>query len=415
MKRKTLINMQFLNIVKKLILPLFPGSKLRKDPKKKSSTARKLCAIQPGSTSIALRQNKDDDPIVIDRAQTFISKDSEVVSNFIIQWNKFALDKRIPHFYRTIIAEKCLEYAILQSVCQSHPKILTHLLTIINYWQNRTYEGNKVSFSLKISRESLKKRSNESLFDKDNLYCEDFFASISNGINDCVVFDEKLNIIEHKDLPVSTADGLFTPNRMANLCEASDNAVVLALTRANEILIFADKTLAFVKRNGKWTLYRHDTTVTQLAGGTTNTISKVVRTSMYLSALDVSFTKTGGLIACIDKKNIKDAQTLFSDDIICNGCKKQRIGVFKELIAGKKFQDLSRSLRAELIAIDGATIIDSDGNVLAVGAIVKLEGGSSSGGRKAATKALSEYGTAIKISNDSYIEGFRKGAELFKI
>jgi DNA integrity scanning protein DisA with diadenylate cyclase activity len=136
---------------------------------------------------------------------------------------------------------------------------------------------------------------------------------------------------------------------------------------------------------------------------------------MYLSALDVSFTKTGGLIACIDKKNIKDAQTLFSDDIICNGCKKQRIGVFKELIAGKKFQDLSRSLRAELIAIDGATIIDSDGNVLAVGAIVKLEGGSSSGGRKAATKALSEYGTAIKISNDSYIEGFRKGAELFKI
>ena len=106
------------------------------------------------------------------------------------------------------------------------------------------------------------------------------------------LFDSDLNIISHNDLSVNITDELFTPCRLTGLCEASDNAVVLALTRANEILIFADKSLSFAKRNGKWTKYNHDTTIEQLIEGT-----KELRKNMYLSALDVSFSQTGGLIA----------------------------------------------------------------------------------------------------------------------
>jgi hypothetical protein len=78
-----------------------------------------------------------------------------------------------------------------------------------------------------------------------------------------------------------------------------------------------------------------------------------------------------------------------------------------KLISGKKFQDLDRKLRQELIAIDGATVIDYDGTILAVGAIIKIEAGSSGGGRLAAAKTLSNYGISIKISNDGSMQGFK--------
>ena len=57
--------------------------------------------------------------------------------------------------------------------------------------------------------------------------------------------------------------------------------------------------------------------------------------------------------------------------------------------------------------MDGATIIDFDGTIVAVGAILKIEAGSTGGGgRLAATKGLSKYGVSIKISQDGIMQGF---------
>ena len=84
-----------------------------------------------------------------------------------------------------------------------------------------------------------------------------------------------------------------------------------------------------------------------------------------------------------------------------------KTATLKKLIAGRKFQELDRKFRQELIAIDGAVIVDYDGKILAVGAIVKIEAGSSGGGRLAAAKTLSNYGISIKISNDGVMTGFK--------
>ena len=78
----------------------------------------------------------------------------------------------------------------------------------------------------------------------------------------------------------------------------------------------------------------------------------------------------------------------------------------REIINGKKFYELDRKLREELVGVDGATIIDNDGNIISVGAIIKIEAGSTGGGRLAATKTLSKYGVALKISTDGSIEGY---------
>jgi hypothetical protein len=81
------------------------------------------------------------------------------------------------------------------------------------------------------------------------------------------------------------------------------------------------------------------------------------------------------------------------------------------MIEKKKFHQLDRRLRQELVAIDGATVLSHESEVLAVGSILKITEGSESGGRLAAAKALGDLGLGIKISQDGGIVGFRPGRE----
>jgi hypothetical protein len=63
-------------------------------------------------------------------------------------------------------------------------------------------------------------------------------------------------------------------------------------------------------------------------------------------------------------------------------------------------------MRKELVGIDGATILNYQGEILAVGAIIKISGGSTGGSRLAATETLAPHGTTIKISADGIVKAF---------
>jgi DNA integrity scanning protein DisA with diadenylate cyclase activity len=76
---------------------------------------------------------------------------------------------------------------------------------------------------------------------------------------------------------------------------------------------------------------------------------------------------------------------------------------------GKNFNSLDRRTRQELVAIDGATVVDHTGTIIAVGAILKVPGGSTGGGRLAAAKQIAKCGFGLKVSQDGGITGFRSG------
>jgi hypothetical protein len=77
------------------------------------------------------------------------------------------------------------------------------------------------------------------------------------------------------------------------------------------------------------------------------------------------------------------------------------------VIRGRKFQDLERILRLELLSIDGATVINHRGEILAVGAIIRISNSGTGGGRSAAAEGLAKLGLGIKISQDGSITGYR--------
>ena len=88
-----------------------------------------------------------------------------------------------------------------------------------------------------------------------------------------------------------------------------------------------------------------------------------------------------------------------------------KAALLRSALPSLNFAQIPRKLRAELLSIDGATLIFDDGSIFAVGAILKIPGGSSSGGRKAAAMTLAEHGSGIKVSNDGHITAWSRRAE----
>jgi hypothetical protein len=133
----------------------------------------------------------------------------------------------------------------------------------------------------------------------------------------------------------------------------------------------------------------------------------------------VSFARTGGCIGIItsSKKQLSLERGLVNEtDLLESDSEKLKTITTRLIVGGKKFHELDRLLRLELISIDGATVLDHKGKILASGSILSIQGGSSSGGRQAATDALAEYGLGIKISNDGYVKVInRKKDEIVRL
>ena len=212
-----------------------------------------------------------------------------------------------------------------------------------------------------------------------------------------------------------------------------------------DFLIFKNRQLLFAKRLGIWNIYSHEEVI-QLLSYRGSYSLKDIRRSIYHTALDTSFAYSGGCLVYLNKESVESAlshinahdminekyfeikkglelenarklynmKALASVEAMYNvpymtfleeqNCKKAQS--LRRIINGKPFHELSRRLRQELVSMDGATVIDSDGTIIAVGAIIKIEAGSEGGGRLAAATTLSKYGVGIKISQDGMIKAF---------
>lgn len=202
-----------------------------------------------------------------------------------------------------------------------------------------------------------------------------------------------------------------------------------------DILLVKNGTTRFVKRNLRWLNLSESAfaySLRTVAGYVpTNlglgTVHKQILNSVYASVLDVSFSHTGGIIAIVDpdcigklmKEKIlspfdnlqisdEEANNLVTtNDLNVPPNEKIRRKLLKQLITKHRFYELDRKPRCELIALDGACIIDKQsGSVYSFGAIIQNDSGSATGGRSAAAKKLSQYGAAIKVSTDGYIDVF---------
>ena len=442
----------FLKYVDSIIIPLFTGSSIIGEVE--SNSRDNEVALGLGGT-VLIKPNKNDEyRLVLKRNIAFKVSDVELLKSIIAELGNIAnLGLLLPDkSYLHRLNMTAIEKAICESVSEVASDTLLDIVTMLDSYSSRTYEGKRIDFGIIINETQEAEIKTKNVHYQE-MFKYDFFAVLSNGIQSCVEFDKDGYLLGH----ISLERMRFKPticsydySSFARYCDAGRIGVVLDAN--GDILIFKNRCMIYSKKRGVWNSYFHDEIIALLSNRTSQSM-KEMRKSIYFTALDVSFAGTGSCIAYLNRTSIEQALTHIDlDDILTEKhfkikCEqlaesmpkrrnknvqtldyaninyeeyvqkyeKSKTSALKKVIAGRKFHELSRKLRAELASIDGAIIVDYDGTIIACGAIVRIEAGSSGGGRLAATSTLAKYGVALKISQDGIMQAFMADKKTNKV
>lgn len=205
-----------------------------------------------------------------------------------------------------------------------------------------------------------------------------------------------------------------------------DKKFGLVITREGELGALVGGEVICAHRQGRWKGFpiralRHGGWSARAAGAPRPNYDTQTKIAVIESLLDASFQRQGGSVAIISRQaedhflDWVKAQSLESErpvpywstellrDIVGQGDRRARLFAYSDgdtSVQSMKFQDLSRAQRLEMLSMDGATILDRTGVILAIGAIVPLDGEANVGGRAAAAASLARFGVAFKVSQD---------------
>ena len=352
--------------------------------------------------------------------------------------------------------EKNYDYAIQNGLCEwiignNDINKFEQLFGILENWSLKTYEGKKVSFGLVINPEYKKNSNRNSKYGNFLSFLGDEFSAVlTDGISSVIELDSDCDIIGFNSIysngncdRVELINNL--PYRFAPTIArfVTDKKIGIFLLNNGDIILSKNQKIEFVKRNGRWLNFNVTSFINSMSEFIEyNSISDELAHAIYNSALDVSFSHSGGIISlvtdvdslrgkgglksilseCDDLSNglsLLDVESILDDKLNNISKKNEEINkrilkrsILLSLLNGKeKFTSIDRKLRSELISMDGACIIGKNGQIYTFGAIIQNDSGSSGGGRGAAAKKLSNYGFSTKISTDGYIEVYQKGVK----
>ena len=435
---------EFYKVVNKLILPLFTGSYI--DGEEESSTRDSEVAFGKRNSLLIKPSKLDEYRLILKRGQPFQTFEVNLLRSILNEIEKISSLQLDDESYVAVLQNNAIEKSICASISETETaNVMFGIITELEKWAARTYEGKKIAIGIIINT-SIDLSDQPEIISYSDIMGKDFFALLSDGIDSYIEFDRKGNLAGY----VQTEKVKKLPNiapyefeKVARYC--NEKRIGIVLTQNGDFLIFKNRELLFSKRLGTWNIYSHEEVI-QLLANRGNYSLKDIRRSVYYTALDTSFAYSGGCIIYLNKDAVEGAlthinahdilderyfeikkkqeledagklynlQTLSAVEAVYNvpyqtfleeqHCIKAEC--LRKIISGKPFHELSRKLRQELVSMDGATVIDSEGTIIAVGAILKIEAGSDGGGRLAAATTLSKYGIAIKISQDGILKAF---------
>ncbi|CRM40178.1 hypothetical protein [Pseudomonas sp. 31 E 6] len=392
-------------IAERYLLPFFSGARL--DPQaEKSSTSEKTVAFVVNQQTIGFKVNKHDGyRLHIRRDQSFSAATSPAGEFNLIQafidclssmegiLTQDLKDEFLSTFQRRVIAKAIAP--------EGKYKTILSAIDQISIWASRLYEGAPICSAIGISPDA----ENPSSITLQSIGSSDFGAVLSNGIDTLLEFNKNLEFVKHHVLDLPSCTEKISPWRHRAIAEWTNGAVgriALVLNRLGEILIFIQGQLLFARRSGTWHFLTHDPVVSQMSVPK----SPDVRQAIYETLLDASFARTGACVGVVRHRASQSWTELVNKGDRLDSTTSDKAATIQRIIGGRLFHELPRTLRQELVAIDGSTVMDHTGKVLAVGAILKLPGGSTSGGRTAAAIELGKLGLGVKVSQDGGITGY---------
>ena len=303
-------------------------------------------------------------------------------------------------------------------------KTLYGILTQIEVWANKTYEGQKKTFGIVFCKDIMPP--DQKSFDYVDFLKSDYSATINDGIYSAVelfsngVFKEHLTIKNNVGQNLASIPYPFSG--FADLC--TEDKIGILLTESGDILIINNKKLCYTKHNGYWVQCMADKIIEQIQlelGLETPENAAAI----YQAIVDVSYSRGGACIGIINQDQLPNKlHDMIKAGLLQENVENHKLRALKRMISTfddkkyrqKNFFELDRALRRELLELDGAMVLSSSGLIHVIGTIIKLDGsGSDGGGRTAAATQLSKFGLSIKISQDGYVQLFKNEEVIMEI
>lgn len=301
-------------------------------------------------------------------------------------------------------------------------KSLYQILNRIETWANKTYEGQKKTFGIIFSKDELPTGS--SSFNYIEFLKSDFSATINDGLYSAVEIYADGTFKSYIAIPPSSsADFPSIPYPFAGFASlCTENKVGVLLTASGDIFVINDGKLCYTKHNGSWLRCNTDKVIERIKQELGEDTADVVP-MIYQTITDLSYSRGGACIGIIHDDQISDDfRQMVEGGLLSEEFSDTKRAAIKSLIKQqdgdgiKSFYELDRHLRRELLELDGATVFSKSGLIHVIGTIIKLnDSGSDGGGRTAAAMQLSEYGLAVKISQDGYVQLFKNREKILEI
>ena len=196
-----------------------------------------------------------------------------------------------------------------------------------------------------------------------------------------------------------------------------NNHVCIVLSPSHEIKVFAHGAYALAYRHARWTLLDLQSKYELWAAALGN---ETLALTLFRCALDLADARKGALFVVLrDPAESVDDLVSLSDRVDIGMAEPpgetdrptRRDLLF--LLTGRTAIELEPTVLAALASLDGAMVTDDEGNLIAVGAILRHPDGTAigddaivEGARTTAAIAASRYGPVLKVSEDGGITFF---------
>ena len=202
-----------------------------------------------------------------------------------------------------------------------------------------------------------------------------------------------------------------TPYRPHALATKGNGNLCIVLSPSHEIKIFADGVQTFSFRNARWHLLDLQAKYEMWAASVGNAS---LAERLFQTAFDLADSREGALFVVLRDPATGLNQLVASADqldaVRHTGGTVPTRGQLMHMLRGRNVCQLDPAVLAGLARTDGATVVDPDGRLLAVGAILlytePVEPHSNlavEGARTTAAMAAGRFGAVLKVSEDGLI------------
>src|SRR5262245_12317822 len=192
------------------------------------------------------------------------------------------------------------------------------------------------------------------------------------------------------------------------LATIGNRSLCVVLSPSHEIKVFAEGVQTFSFRNARWHLADLQAKYVLWVSALGNA---VLAERLFQTAFDLADSREGALFVVLRDPAASLSQLVAPADqldvVQASGANQGRL---KYMLRGRTATDLDPAVLAGLARIDGATVMDGSGRLLAVGAILlhtePPEPHSSlpvEGARTTAAMAAGRFGAVLKVSEDGLI------------